>query len=181
MEKPGYCPRKEVTYIDEHLFYWTARFVDKINGKTADMGCANAKSAYVKKYYSFYIDMEQVEFDFNFGTGTRKKYDTIYCFEVIEHLQNSLHFMRTVKRMLKPGGTIYLSTPSRPKFLWTKHHFIEMNKQHLTKWILNPLGLKITKSRRIRIGQPWYFYFTGIRPFLRLFFNFTRIYEIIQN
>lgn len=164
---------------DQALFYSTAKFINAIHGRVADMGCFNAKSAYIGD--KFNIDIEQIDGDFNFWKtpqGYINAFDFVLCLEVLEHVQNPLLFIDNIKRMLKPGGILFLSIPARPRFLWTEHHFFEMNKKHLTKWILNPLGLEIIDCKRLRIGRPWYFYFSGIRPFFRIFFNHTFIYKI---
>lgn len=180
MEKPGHCG-EEIMEVWETLFYLTAKFINNLHGRVADIGCVNAKSVYIAAFFNH--DIEQVvSEDFNFWTFPRwdiEDYDFVLCLEVLEHLQNPLHFMKNVKLMLKPGGVLYLSLPARPRFLWTEHHFFEMNKKHLTKWILAPLGLKIVDCKRIRLGNPWWFYFSGVRPFLRIFFNHTFIYKIV--
>lgn len=175
---PGICSNEAITIFDKKVFKGTLKFV-KLNGKIADMGCMNIKSSFLAG--SFRKHIEQIDFDFNFDPlpqGYMQAFDTILCLEVLEHLQNPLFFMKTMKQMLKKDGVIYLSTPARPRFLWTEHHFFEMNKKHLIKWIFNPLGLRIIRSKRIRIGHPWWFYLTGFRPFFRIFFNYTFIYEI---
>lgn len=74
-----------------------------------------------------------------------------------------------------------LSAPGRPKILWGEYHFREYTPAELQKWILNPLGLQIVRKKRVRIDHHWSFYFKGIRPFLRLFYGFTWIYEIKKN
>jgi SAM-dependent methyltransferase len=38
--------------------------------------------------------------------------DYIFCLEVLEHLENATAFMREVKRVLKPGGSLILSVPN---------------------------------------------------------------------
>lgn len=176
-KNPGLCPKSEIMKQDIRQFKDIILFVGSLKGDICDIGELNAKSIYLSDHFN--IKIEQLDQDFNFcDLYTGKKYDNILCFEVIEHLQNSLLFMRNIKKMLKAGGVIYLSTPSRPHFLWTPHHFIEMSREKLTQWILAPLDLKIIRSKKIRLNNNWKFYFTGIRPFLRLFFNYTNIYEI---
>jgi SAM-dependent methyltransferase len=40
-------------------------------------------------------------------------FDTIIAFEVIEHLQDDLGFLSELKRLLRPGGVVAVSTPNR--------------------------------------------------------------------
>ena len=173
---PGICTEEAIMKIDEKLFKEVALFLDDLKGKIVDIGCINAKSLYISK--SLNVSINQIDCDFNFNKLPVNKYDKILCLEVLEHLQNPLFFMKNLKLMLRENGIIYLSMPARPRILWTKHHFFEMNKKHFDKWILKPLGLRITKSKRIRIKCPFWFCFIGFRPLLRFFFNYTYIYKI---
>jgi len=38
--------------------------------------------------------------------------DLVVCSEVIEHLENPRHVVRTIKRLLRPGGTLVLTMPN---------------------------------------------------------------------
>jgi ubiquinone/menaquinone biosynthesis C-methylase UbiE len=40
-------------------------------------------------------------------------FDTVICFQVIEHIKNDTHLLEEIKRVLKPGGTIFLTTPNK--------------------------------------------------------------------
>lgn len=40
-------------------------------------------------------------------------FDTVICFQVIEHVKNDNHLLREIKRVLKPGGTLLLTTPNK--------------------------------------------------------------------
>jgi len=173
---PGICTKEAIMYIDKRIFRKTSEFINNLKGKIADIGCINAKSLYISK--SFNVNIDQIDCDFNFDVLPVNKYDIIFCLEVLEHLQNPLFFMKNLKLMLRENGIIYLSTPGRPQILWTKHHFFEMNEKHLTKWILEPLGLKIIKRKKIMLRRPFWTYSTGIRPLLRFFLSYTTIYKI---
>jgi SAM-dependent methyltransferase len=66
-----------------------------------------------------------------FGNGA---FDGVFCIECIEHLENPFHLMRELARILRPGGTLILSTPNimstnaRSKYLTSGHlpHFFEL-------------------------------------------------------
>ncbi len=45
------------------------------------------------------------------------KYDTVVSFQVIEHIQNDSAYLKEIFRVLKPGGTAYITTPNIEKTL----------------------------------------------------------------
>ena len=47
------------------------------------------------------------------STFSDESFDTIICFQVIEHISDDHALMREMKRVLKNGGVIYLTTPNR--------------------------------------------------------------------
>lgn len=52
------------------------------------------------------------------ATGERlpfrsRSFDSIIAFEVIEHLQDDIAFLHELKRLIRPGGLIAISTPNR--------------------------------------------------------------------
>jgi len=162
----GYCDTETVWKVDKRLFEQTADFIN-IKGAWCDMGEDNAKARFISEECRFTDNGRFVG-----------KYDTITCLEVLEHLQNPLFFLENIKSMMHKDSRLFLSMPGRMKLLWTEKHFREYTKKEFEKWLLKPLELEIIRSKRIRINQPWHFYFTGLRPLLRLFLNYTRIYEI---
>jgi ubiquinone/menaquinone biosynthesis C-methylase UbiE len=40
-------------------------------------------------------------------------YDVVICFQVIEHIQNDRQLLAEIKRVLKPGGSLLLTTPNQ--------------------------------------------------------------------
>ncbi|HRW98502.1 MAG TPA: class I SAM-dependent methyltransferase [Cyclobacteriaceae bacterium] len=40
-------------------------------------------------------------------------FDTVISFQVIEHIKDDKFFLKEINRVLKPGGTAYLTTPNR--------------------------------------------------------------------
>jgi len=181
--KPGYCEESTIWIKDEKFFRQYVAFIGHgLRGTMADIGKPNAKMEYLSKSFLSYINQID-EGDFNFDQicdikGNDIKFDIVFCFEILEHLQNPLWFATQLKRTMAECGTLFLSLPGRPKLLWTEHHFREYTPKELNKWILEPLGLVIIRKKKLRITRPFWFYLTGIRPFLRIFFDFTWIYEI---
>ena len=70
-------------------------------------------------------------------------FDTVACVDGIEHLQNPFHVVREFHRVLKPNGSLVLSTPnisawrSRARYLFTGFH--NKGKLPLTEEAPNPL------------------------------------------
>lgn len=184
----GYNTREETYNIPDKLCFASAEFVMECiknqpykTFKYADIGERNKKVEILEDYLKVKFDPLTAE-DFNFddfeGQEAGEKYDIITCFEILEHLQNPLFFMKNIVNRLDANGTIFLSTPSRPHMFYPSYHFHEMKPQHLINWIFSPLGLEIVKRGRLKINMRWSEHLKGIRPFLRLFINYTNIYQL---
>ncbi len=104
---------------------------------------------------------------------------TIFCLSILEHLTNPAFFLENITRNMGQYTTLYLSTPARMGILQNKDcHFHEIEQGKLIRWLLEPAGLTVIRKSKIRVFHPWYFYLMGFRAFLRLFFDYTNIYEI---
>jgi len=112
--------------------------------------------------------------DFNFTLhAPREKYDTIFCFEVIEHVMNPLNLLLSLKSLLAVGGRIYLSTPVMGLITWYQYseHFTEYKLKNLHT-LIRHAGLMIEKED-VFCPYPGYFALTGmgVRPVLRVLFH----------
>lgn len=103
-----------------------------------------------------------------------KKFDVIYCTEVIEHLNDDMKALQNIRKLLKDDGTLYLSTPrSIPLFefydpAWVKwklgigeRHYHYSMKELLDKLVSNGFqDIKITITGNLK----WLFlrWFNGI-------------------
>lgn len=142
-------------------------------GKALDIGIRNPVTELLEKHYNRSIDSTNIDLDVGQLSG---EYDTIFCFEVLEHLFNPLHFLLEAKKVLKDDGTIFLSTPKgRPHFLAFTHHFHEFYKSELIA-LIERAGMKIVRLQYYRI-RPLSMSF-GFRPFLRVFFDRKCMVEI---
>lgn len=76
-----------------------------------------------------------IQFDLNTEKWNFWVFDYIFAIEVIEHLENQFHFIRSVKKCLKKDWYLFLSTPnitnqySKANFIvkWQLAHFAEIN------------------------------------------------------
>lgn len=168
---PGKSP------IDKKAYEWHINRMLKFMGELdtdksyADIGINNKKIEYIKqKTCIFVVQINSVDFNFAKLSG---QFDVIFCFELLEHLQNPLWFMKQLKSILNDNGMIYLTMPNN--LIWSPYHFFEMSPRHFSKWILIPLDLKIVKYKRLK--APVIFRF-GIRPLIRFLLNSTYIYKI---
>ena len=58
------------------------------------------------------IPFHHADFNTSFHENLGKAFDAATALEIIEHLENPRHFLRECMALLKPGGTLILSTPN---------------------------------------------------------------------
>jgi len=84
-------------------------------GSLLDLGCGDqylrAPSESVGLVYRG-IDVDECDFDCDPLPVVGGQYDVVVSLAVIEHLANPGHFLAEISRVLRPGGTLILSTPN---------------------------------------------------------------------
>lgn len=122
-----------------------------------------------------------IEFDLNDDFSSLGTFDCIVALEIIEHLENQFHFMRCIKKSLKPKGVLYLSTPnventfSRAKYyILGRLHFFGEGELYGTGHI-NPIFNHILKFNLEKSGLKIEEYFTNGNVWKRFFRKFTAI------
>jgi SAM-dependent methyltransferase len=116
--------------IRSGLFRMIAKAAPEFQGKVLDFGCGS------KPYESLFVNAESYtgvdiemsghdhqssKIDFFYDGKTLpfadQHFDGVVCFEVFEHLFNPDEVLTEIRRVLKPGGKLLLSTP----FSWDEH------------------------------------------------------------
>lgn len=80
----------------------------------------------LKKLYSYTVEDFSKEFP-------SEKFDVITCFEILEHLDNPNQFLKTIKGLLRPQGSIAISVPNRDMAVNSLGEY-DYPPHHLTKW-----------------------------------------------
>jgi len=148
---------------------------DLNNVKTAlDIGDATGLTKLMEKKFGILFNNTEEDLDSNRLHG---KYDLVTSFEVLEHLFNPLFHLEQLHKILKPEGSLILSTPlAKPRFLWSDEHFHELSKKSIYA-LFDAAGFKIIRQELFKV-YPLSFYFRGVRPVIRLFFDRIQIYEL---
>lgn len=122
---------------------------------------------------------DNTEGDVNRGVNSpNPPYDLILCSEILEHFMNPEMVMEQIRALLKPGGICIVSTPVRYPIGWfqSPHHFTEYEPSRLRRMFVyagfTPVRLKIFCI------WDWWFMFCGFRPFLRVLFHRSQLWEL---
>lgn len=135
------------------------------HGRLLDVGCGGRRFAHyfdgrVTRYIgfdypvTFYEDTRNIDV---FGDGLRlpfrdDSFDTVVCFEVLEHVKDGAQLTRELARVVRPGGTVILTVP----FLWGEHcqpHDYSRYTVFGVRELFSRAGLAISTQRRV--GSFW--------------------------
>ncbi len=81
-------------------------------------------------------------FDLNYQFPILSKYNTVLCFQVIEHLLNPLLFMQEIWKLMNKDSLLYISYPIQPKYFWSSGHFHEYDKSRF-HYLIKESGFEI--------------------------------------
>ncbi|MCT4638876.1 MAG: class I SAM-dependent methyltransferase [Bacteroidales bacterium] len=81
----------------------------------------------------------------NIADNFDKKYDMVIGMEIIEHLENPRKYIRDIKKLVKPGGTIVITTPNITSFesrlrFFMKGNFVSFEEKSLAFGHITPLS-----------------------------------------
>src|SRR3990172_2846047 len=127
-----------------------------LSGKALDVGCGSG--LLMRKMIEMGLEAWGVDFDSNAITVARasgldhlfagpfeeyartciSSFDLMTCFDVLEHQNEPLVFVREIRRLLKPGGWFVGAVPNRGRFQWGENqycrppfHFLEWSQASL--------------------------------------------------
>ena len=147
------------------------RFFKKVplNSLVIDIGSGNGKlQNMVRKYrkdVSFY-SIDKQDYSANYankifavvdvekevipiGDSTA---DAVFCSHVIEHMQNLENVLKEMKRVLKPGGMMYIETPSQRSLFLPSFSFMSNTESPLNFYDDATHKRPYTKQSLCRIG-----------------------------
>lgn len=148
-------------------------FLAEVNDKWKKYGVEISKYNidFIKKNFSEIITshskLEELHFTDNY-------FDIIYCFQVLEHVENPIQIIKEFERVLKPNGTLIISTPNIESFCSKrfKGNYRLLGKSHVLMWSPDTIKqlLKLVGYRITKISFPYFNtdYFT-FKNVLRLF------------
>lgn len=83
----------------------------------------------------------------------KESIDAMGMFDVVEHIENDLEFLKDAFQYLKPGGLLYLTVPSY-QFLWSHY---DKRAGHYRRYTLRKLS-RLIKSSGLKIRYKSYFF-----------------------
>lgn len=81
-------------------------------------------------------------------------FDSVVCFQVIEHIEEDLALLKEIHRVLRPGGKAWITTPNRPKSLtrnpWHIREYTAQELQDLAKKVFRDVSMHgITGNEKV--------------------------------
>jgi len=165
----------EDKFYQRHIKSTSNYFRGRLRGHILDVGDKSPLTISLQNKYNVNINNTVGDLDIDFDMPL-SDYDTIIYSHTIEHQFNPLFTLLKLKDALKDSGRLYILLPERGKLLWCKGHYHEIDSYRFGQ-LMKRAGLKIVNKTYQKIWRNWYCYI-GIRPLLRVFFEYHVIYEI---
>ncbi len=123
--------RGDVWAIDIEKYYISK--TKKALGKSAHVGFGDIEAG---KYF-FY---------------SKKKFDSIICLNVLEHIKNEDTTLKNISNLLKKGGSVFLLTPAHQLFFGS----LDQGLGHERRYTVKKLGDQFTKAG-LTVQHTYYF------------------------
>ena len=110
------------------------------------------------------IDFTVGDLDSFYWEARRNTYNTVFCFEVLEHLLNPLLFLSTLKYLLDDDSRVYVSIPNHLlKYHWGTGHYHEIDEMRF-RYLCDRAGYEIV---RMKVRRYYPLFPNGIRPLIK--------------
>lgn len=149
-----------VYIIRNGLYRNIAHLAPRIRGNVLDFGCGSKpyESLFVNSTSYVGIDVQvsghdhrtsrvDVFYDGKTLPFADEQFDATVCFEVFEHVFNIDELLEEIRRVLKPGGSLLISTP----FAWDEHEAPYDFARYTSfgiKHVLERNGFEVLESRK---------------------------------
>jgi SAM-dependent methyltransferase len=67
------------------------------------------------------------------------RFDFAVCLDVLEHIDDEVHALRELRRVMRPGGTLLVTVPAYQS-LWSEHDVINHHKRRYTRKTLSAVA-----------------------------------------
>ena len=166
-EQPKYGIHEKSRLDETIAFILESEKSKRSNPPFLDIGEKNKFSQLLKKELN--IEVDNTIGDLNFtnweSTGKSKKYNTVFCFHIIEHLINPLLFLTELRKRCNNDAKIFITYPTGN--YWYTCHWHQIDTKRF-KLLLKEANLKIIKHRSKILWKDWKYLFFRVRPLLRL-------------
>lgn len=79
-----------------------------------------------------------------------RRFDAICSFQVLEHVEDPLSFVKACATLLNPGGKLVLAVPNADSFLKYQYNLMDLPPHHLTRWRSNTFAY-LTKKLPLKM------------------------------
>jgi len=115
------------------------------------------------------LTIEEPDDDYQYPKG--HSYQTIFCFDVLEHMMNPYFVVKRLHGALATGGHLFLTVPAALPFtcLMERHNFLEWRKEEIENVLLRARYKMDIETRCGTAMLPY----CGLKPLLRRYLRRT--------
>jgi len=164
--------KNTIKYLMKNVNYY-------YTGNILDVGQRSPLTDAMRKVFKYSaIDNTTGDLDLDFKIP-KDEYDLVVFCHTMEHIFNPLYCMLRLKEVMKSDSSMFVMLPRRGKLLWYNRHFHEIDHYRFSL-LMKRAGFKIINWEYCKPWRSWYQYFTGLRPFYRLFREFHITYQVVK-